>query len=86
MVDCELMRCRAIPTEPCEGDGIFACYNESCAKRDECWSSVMIDEDFSLTCQRQAHYPEVLHEVKMEDIHENTQVTIAWPSKEYANE
>ena len=86
MVDCELMRCRAIPNEPCEGDGMFSCYNESCAKRDECWASAMITEELSVTCQLQAHYPEVRHEARLEDIHEHTELIISWPSKEYRNE
>jgi len=80
------MRCRAIPTEQCIGNGISACYNESCVRRGECWSSVMVDEELSLTCQLQPHYHEVHHEVRMEDIHEKTQITISWPSKELNND
>lgn len=80
------MRCRAFQNTVCEGDGIFACYNESCAKRDECWSNIMIDDDLTLTCQLKAHPPEINHEIRMEDALTETEVTIGWPSRDYKNE
>jgi hypothetical protein len=85
MVD-NRMRCRAFQTTECVGDGISLCYNESCCLRNECWASVMIDDDFSLTCQLQAHYAEIRHQVELEDATTNTMVSITWPSKEYKNE